>query len=301
MPRINFVSFTFLFAFGLGSFVGIAMALLAVALARPADETTVIEPEQVAVVATPTPTRTPTPVPTATQTPVPPPRTRSTQQVRIGPDDGYAVLGTLASGSEVDLQGRDDSGDWLAIEFPPGSSARGWIPTDAVDAVTLVQVFRLDVLQATLVETSPRFPFVASTPSLLEGNDGIPAEGEGTATQTPSSGTPASGTPTPAALAFGPTDLALGSVSVTSDGRVAIVVENQGPGDVPNLSVGVTADGFPFELLSTGIVRAGEGATLRTSEIQLTESTNIVVTIDPDGALSDVARANNTRSVTLGP
>ena len=305
MPRINFVSFTFLFAFGLGSFAGIALALLAVALARPDDETTVIEVTPAVVAQAPTATPTETPMPTATPTPVPVPRTLSTLQVRIGPATAYAILGTLAGGSEVDLQGRDDSGDWLAIEFPPGSSARGWIPAEAVDALTLVQVFRLDVLQASLVETAPRFPFSTPTPGLLQGNDGVPTEGDSTVAATPGSSastTPTpSRTPTPVAIAFGPTDLALGNVSVTSDGRLSIVVQNLGPGDVPGVSVGVSAAGFGFELLSTGLVRAGESAVLRTTTVQLTDTTDVVVTVDPDAALTDVARANNTRTVTLSP
>ena len=100
MPRINFFSITFLFAFGLGSFVGIGLALLAVALARPADTTTVIEATQVVAADRTTATATATLVPTETPTPVPVVRALTTLQVHIGPDDAYAVLGTLASGSE---------------------------------------------------------------------------------------------------------------------------------------------------------------------------------------------------------
>jgi hypothetical protein len=309
MPRINFVSFTFLFAFGLGSFVGIAMALLAVALARPEDDATALEQEPAAVVASPTETSsTPTPAPTGTATPEPMPQTTTALQVRIGPATGYAILGTLAGGSEVNLQGRDDTGDWLAIEFPPGSAARGWIPADDVDGLSVVQRIGLDVLQASLVETTPRFPVATSTPTLLEGNDGLPAVEETPsptpdASETPrASSTPQpSSTPTPRPSGYGPTDLALGALSVDSDGRITVVVQNQGPGNVPGFVVQVSASGFAPELLESSPLLADDGAVLRTSAIQLTERTDVSVVIDPGQVLADVARGNNARSQSLAP
>jgi hypothetical protein len=303
MPRINFVSFTFLFAFGLGAFAGLALALLAVALARPEDETTVIEPVVAqAVTATPRPSATATEAPTATVTPVPPPRTLSTLQVRIGPHQQYAVLGTLARGNEVDVQGRDDSGDWLAIEFPPGSAARGWIPADAVGSLTLVQVLRLDVLQASLIETAP----ATSTPGLFQGNDGVVEDDDGqpgvaTPTRTPLARTP-SPTVTPTqAVSFGPTDLALAGVSVASDGRVSVAVANEGSGNVASVSVQVSPVGFAAELIGSGVLLSGETTVLLTSRVQLTEVTEVTVTLDPSGTLPDVDPTNNTVTLTLTP
>ena len=297
LPRINFVSFTFFLAFGLGAFAGIAMALLAVALARPEDKTTVIEPTPVFVAVVPSATPSPSPVATPTATPVPVQRTLTTLQVHIGPDTAYAVLGTLARGSEVEVRGRDSSGDWLAINFPPGSSARGWVPAHEVDGLTLIQVFRLDVLQASLIPTSP----ATSTPTLLEGNDGVPA-GEtatpGTATSTPAS---ALTTPTARVPVFGPTDLALSSVGATSDGRITVVIRNAGPADSPSAGIDVTVQGVGSETLSTGTLLAGQTVELRTSSLRLTESSTVVVTIDPVGLLADIDRTNNTRSFSLAP
>jgi hypothetical protein len=297
MLRINFISFTFVFAFGLGIFAGTALALLAVALARPEDTTTVIEPTQapVAVVPTLTPSPTPTTAP-PTVTPVPVPRTLATLQVRIGPDVEYAVLGTLARGSELQLQGRDTTGDWLAIDFPPGSSARGWVPTDAVDGLSLLQVFRLDVLQASLIPNAP----AAFTPFPIGGNDGVP-DGDtvtpiaGNATALPRS------TPTPVAPAFGPTDLALSSISVASDGRLVVVVHNAGPSDSPSAEVQVTVEGAGSETLSTGVLREGATVTLRTSGLHLTEPANVTVEIDPASRLADGNRSNNSNTVPLSP
>ena len=312
MPRINFVSFTFLFAFGLGSFVGIAMALLAVALATPEPEPTIIEPDPAALADAPTTTPTPTATVmlTVTPTPVPVVRTRSTLSVRIGPAQAYAVLGTLASGSEIAVQGRDAGSDWVAIEFPPGSSARGWIPAGQVDGLTLVQIFSLDVLQATLIETAPRPPLSTPTSSGFEGAGGSATPGEGTGQGSPvagtpdepSSATPRAGTSTPTVVSIGPSDLAIAGVTSVSDGRVRVVVENLGPGDVPDVSVEVSAAGYAAETLTgPGILGAGGTVVLQTEALQLNAPALVIVVIDPEGALADLDRSNNTLRIELAP
>jgi hypothetical protein len=304
MPRINFVSFTFLFAFGLGSFVGVALGLLAVAVATPEAEPTIVEVDPAAVVEAPTATPTPTLIPTLTPTPVPVPRTLATLQVHIGPDEEYAVLGTLASGSELDVQGRDISGDWLAIEFPPGSSARGWLPANVVSGLTLVQISRLDVLQASLIETTPRQTFATPTaPTIFDGNDGLP-----TVTDTPSRAATASPTrsptPTPQPVIYSSTDLALGDISLGADGRVRVVVINLGPGDVPgsSLTVSVSAQGLGAETLSgSGDLLANASTLFVTSALTITSPADVTVVIDPGLLLTDTARGNNSRSVSLAP
>ena len=56
------------------------------------------------------------------------PHVQSTAQVHLGPDDLYVVLGTLQAGAPLDIVGRDESGEWLAIVFPPNSTLRAWLP-----------------------------------------------------------------------------------------------------------------------------------------------------------------------------
>jgi hypothetical protein len=306
MPRVNFVSFTFLFAFGLGSFVGIAMALLAVALATPEPEPTFIEVPAAgaaADAATLTPTTVATAAPTVTPTPVPAVRTRSTLNVRIGPDDRYAVLGTLAGGSEIAVQGRDTGSDWVAIDFPPGSSARGWIPAGQVEGLSLVQISSLGVLQASVIDTSPRST-ATRTPA---GFDGGPNAGPG-ATRTPPAlqddPTPRVGTPTPTSTpsSIGPSDLAITGVTSVSGGLIRFGIENLGPGAVPQFSVEVSAAGYADETLTVPVVmRAGDTVTLQTSELQINGPALVVVTIDPDGELADIDRSNNTLRLDLEP
>jgi uncharacterized protein YraI len=60
-------------------------------------------------------------------------RTRSSATVRSGPGTGYAVLGVLQRGAEVDVVGRSDDGEWLQAFYPPGSQLHGWIEADLLD------------------------------------------------------------------------------------------------------------------------------------------------------------------------
>jgi hypothetical protein len=316
MPRVNFVSFTFLFAFGLGSFVGIALALLAVALATPEPEPTIVDAPGAAAMAdaaTLTPTATTAPS-TVTPTPVPVMRTRATLSVHIGPDEDYAVLGTLARGSEISVNGRDSEGDWLAIDFPPGSSARGWIPVDQVVGLSLVQIDDLDVLQATSIETSPieTSPRPRSTPSSSGdngssdgGNNGGGNNGGGDAggpparTPTPRAASP---TPTPTPATIGPSDLAIAGVTTSSGGFIRIGIENLGPGAVPEVTVEVSAAGYSDEILTAPVIlRAGDTVMLQTNSLQLNGPTLVSVTLDPAGLLADLDRSNNRLRVEIGP
>jgi hypothetical protein len=307
MPRINFVSFTFLFAFGLGAFAGIGLALLAVALATPEPEPTVIQPAPAAAADVPPPTSTPTPTPTATVTATPEPviRTRATLNVHIGPAESYAILGTLAGGSEIDVSGRDSEGDWVAIEFPPNSAARGWIPAEQVDGLSFVQILGLEVLQATLIETAPRFPF--STPrSSFDGGGAASTPGFsgtlppllGTPDDPTPRSTPRPATPTPP---IGPTDLAIAGVELVSGNRIRVSVENVGPGSVPGVTVEVRAPGYSTEALTSGSLRAGQTLVLQTAELQLNAPAPVTVEVDPDGQLADLDRSNNVLRLELAP
>jgi hypothetical protein len=55
------------------------------------------------------------------------PRTASTVLLRVGPAEGYVVVGTLQAGSPVNAVGRDETGEWVAIEFPPNATLRAWL------------------------------------------------------------------------------------------------------------------------------------------------------------------------------
>jgi uncharacterized protein YraI len=69
-------------------------------------------------------------VPATDEAPVP--RTRSVADVRLGPGDRYPVVGLVPRAARVEIVGRDESSEWLAIVFTPGSNLHGWIPRTQV-------------------------------------------------------------------------------------------------------------------------------------------------------------------------
>ncbi len=296
------ISWTFVIGFGIGTFVGVALALLAVALAKP--EPTVTE-SIIEVTATPAPTSAPA-APTATATPSV--RTLASIEVRIGPGEAYAIIGSIGSDDPVTVLGRDDGGDWVAISYPPGSAARGWLPADSLSGLAGSQVTALAVLVPT--------PFTRAVPTTTATSD-FPDYTPGPTTtttfatalpgETPASTTtPAAGprsTPTPRPLHVGPTDLTIVGISITSDNAVLVSIGNTGPGDVSGSTISVlVSDGTQSETLFVQpVLRAGDAVDLRTSHIRITQETEVTATIDPNNLLADIDRSNNERYATLVP
>jgi hypothetical protein len=67
--------------------------------------------------------------------------------VRLGPADTYAIVGMVPRNAILEIVGRNETGDWLAIVFTPGSQFRGWVPKASV--VNLTDVSRLPVVSLT--------------------------------------------------------------------------------------------------------------------------------------------------------
>jgi len=63
------------------------------------------------------------------------PVTAAVSIVRIGPSEDYPALGTLPAGAFLEVLGRDQTGTWLAISFPPNSGFRGWLPASRVTGI----------------------------------------------------------------------------------------------------------------------------------------------------------------------
>jgi len=103
----------------------------------------VVTPEPIATPTTePTPTAMPSPTapPEATASPSPVPTgtvpvsSRTTGgglRMRSGPGTTYEVLTSLAEGQEVDVLGRDETGEWLKISLDSGEE--GWVAAEFVD------------------------------------------------------------------------------------------------------------------------------------------------------------------------
>lgn len=275
-PRVRFVSLTFLVGFGLGAFIGVALALIAVAISRPEDE----EPRLIEIA----------PIPTATLLPeeTPPPavvRATAAVTVRVGPGGEYATLGTVSRGDGLDVVGRDFDGEWLAIRFPAGSNAQGWIPAATVEGITFSNLQALAVLLPTPL------PIEFATPPVFFGTPGTPEEG-----------TPGTDEGTPDPLA-GTMDMAVFDVSALADGRVRVVVLNGGPADLTDgiLAVAVrTLSASSESLYFTDILTAGNTVVLTTSSSFVeNDPVDILVVVDPSSNLPDPNRSNNVLTTPL--
>jgi hypothetical protein len=271
-PGVRFVSFTFLAGFGFGAFIGVALALIAVAIARPEDE----EPRVVTIPIAPTATSLPG------ETPPPSVRSTAALTVRVGPGDEYATLGTITRGDALDVVGRDFDSAWLAIRFPAGSSARGWIPAADVEGLTLPSLQALAVLLPTPL------PIEFITPPAFFGTPGEAV-----------TGTPGleDGTPFPFPDS---SDLALVGVQPMPDGRVTVSVLNFGPVDlVQDLIVVTVRDlGGRFETMTfIGDLTTGATISFTTSTFLVgAEYENVQVVVDPASNLDDPNRLNNVQT-----
>jgi hypothetical protein len=293
-PRFNFFSLTFFVGFGIGSFLGVLLGLVALALVRGETEITpvvasAVEPTAIVAAA----------APGITATPEPRPRTKSALDVRLGPGEAFAVIGTIAKGSELEPVGRDNSGEWVAVRFPPGSAARGWLPVDEIESLS--EVGTLAVVAPTPLPRTSSPP----TPSI---NTGAPA---------PRSGAAATATPRPAVTAAaaaaasatatnntGPADLVVSRATLLADGRVQVVVGNRGPGDVIGKSIFVIVRDLTLrseQLVSQQGVPVGSLVTLQTSTFRVEREMDIQVIVDPFRSISDPDTTNNQLSLTLAP
>jgi SH3 domain-containing protein/CARDB protein len=283
--RFGFSPLTFLFGFGAGAFAGVALAVLAYSLASDNNTQTrtvaAVEADVPAAVVS----GTPQPTPDAR------PKSKAALDVRLGPGSGFAVVGLLAKGESVEVIGRDNDSQWLAIRFPPGSAGQGWIPVSGVD--TAPELSRLAVaLPTPLPRTISTFP-----PGANIANDEAGTGASVVGTRTPN---PASGTPTPVP---GPVDLVVTKVGLTPDRHVSVTVSNRGPGDLVGFTVFVQVRdlGARSEVISApiGSLRIGQTLTLQTSTFQISGEETIQAIVDPFSSVPDVDRTNNTMQVVL--
>ncbi len=87
-------------------------------------------------------TATPTPVPEVT-VPIPSRTTGGGLRTRSGPGTDYNVLLFLAEGQEVDVLGRDETGEWLKISLDSGEE--GWVAAEFVDVGVDVEALPIEV------------------------------------------------------------------------------------------------------------------------------------------------------------
>jgi hypothetical protein len=137
------------FALGMvfGMVAGVSLALAALATAQVTGD------RKQLLIATPTPAQPPTATLDAR------PRTTAVAGVHMGPSNDSGVLGTLGKGQALDVIGRNASSTWLAVTFPPGSNAIGWVEVGVVgglgDLALLAVLLATPVPRVTPVVTRP--------------------------------------------------------------------------------------------------------------------------------------------------
>jgi len=290
-------SLSFLLGFGLGSFVGVILAVVAVlAIRGPNEEPKIADnQEQLLAPLTPTPTR------PAPATPDSRPRTKDGGNVYLGPGLAFAIVGTVSRGEPVEVVGRDADSMWLAIRFPPNSSARGWISADSVDNLTSLERFTVVAptpLPRTLTTTTPTSSFPSTSTSQTFATSTPVRTGTATAVITTTPLIPT--TPVPA----GPPDLVVNSATLLPDGRVAVVVGNRGPGDAMNQPIFVSVRDLTLrgeQIIGVSSLRAGSTFVVQTQSFKVERETTVQVTVDPSGSIQDGDRGNNSLTVTLSP
>jgi hypothetical protein len=208
--------------------------------------------------------------------------------VHIGPGDAFAVIGTVARNDAVSVIGRNDNGQWVAIRFPPNSTARGWVPAEDLQGIEGNQVSALPVLVAT-----PR-----------PGSVGVDVGGSGGATDGGGTGNGAPAvTPTPGP-APGPTDLVVNRLSVLPDGRVSVQIGNRGPGDLVARQVFVQVRDLASAaetLIFSGSIASGDTITLTSSNFRIVAEIEVLAIVDFGNSLDDPNRGNNSLRQTLAP
>ncbi|MPZ50823.1 MAG: hypothetical protein GEU75_16245 [Dehalococcoidia bacterium] len=71
------------------------------------------------------------------------PRARLLANVHIGPSENYAVLGLVPQNGRLEVAGRNETADWIAIVFTPGSTFHGWVPASSVTGIKEVQALQI--------------------------------------------------------------------------------------------------------------------------------------------------------------
>jgi hypothetical protein len=199
--------------------------------------------------------------------------------------------------------GRDSEASWLAIQFPPGSAGRGWVPVSSLDGATGLE--RLAIAFPT--------PLPRTVSTFATGNAGSSSSSasaivtDGSTRIVPLStatALAARGTPTPT-INQGPPDIVVNGITLLADGRVVVTIGNRGPGDLVNQAVFVVVRNLALQseqLVSpAGVLKVGQTTTVVTAIFKVTQQEEIVAVADPFATINDPDRSNNTLRVTLVP
>jgi hypothetical protein len=210
---------------------------------------------------------------------------KSTVNVRSDPGNTSQALGVLRKGAEVEIAAKSEDGEWLQIVYPSGSNLRGWVLAESLDVGADLSTLSVATPEHIPVPVAPTSPAITEAPT----------------TPTPSELTP---TPSPTPLAPLP-DLVIRG-TVISGGKLVVTVTNQGPG--PLTSATVTVGVFDSSATATlGSGSAGPLTLTPSASIDVktdydipTTQTQLLIIVDPQGAIPEADDTNNRWTVAIG-
>jgi hypothetical protein len=197
------------------------------------------------------------------------------------------VLGTLPSGTDIEIDARTTDGNWLRSIFPPNSELHGWI-----DAEDLELTGDSESLVVATAEPAPIVALPTDSPAVLTAI----AEQQTTIAE-PGTPTPS---PTPGSLL---PDLVVGGSSVQAGNKLFVTVMNQGTGDaIGDIVVAVfnpdgtaLVGGATLPNFSLPAGRSIDVATGYTVEVSQT----LLLIVDPNGTLEESDNLNNRITVAI--
>lgn|GEM_PF-3499028 len=212
--------------------------------------------------------------------------TNAVTAVRAAPGARTQVLGTLAKGDDVEIDGRSTDSQWYRVIFPPQSELHGWIDAQFLD---------ITGDPASLVVATAEPPVVVA----------LPTEPPAVLTAAARDLTPTAGA-TPSVTATPPDnlpDLVIGTTPTIVDGKLFITVVNQGKGDaVGDIVVAVfNEDGTKLlggATLPKFTLKAGRSIDVGTG-YEVTESQTLLLIVDPNGEIAETSDTNNRVVVSI--
>jgi len=207
--------------------------------------------------------------------------TKRITAVRAAPGSGTSVLGTMAKGDEVVIDGRTTDARWYRVIYPPNSEVHGWVDAAFLDVTgdpTTLLVATAEPLAAVDVPTQSRSERTTPTPERI-------------------------GTATPTLTAILLPDLVVGTTPTLAGDKLFVTVVNQGAGDASgDLVVAIfTADGAKLlggATLPAFTLAAGRSIDVGTN-YTITENQTLLLIVDPNGDIEESDDTNNRIVVAI--
>lgn len=212
--------------------------------------------------------------------------TNAVTAVRAAPGARTQVLGTLAKGDDVEIDGRSADSKWYRVIFPPQSELHGWVDAQFLDitgdAASLV-VATAEPPVVVELPTQPPAVLTAAARDLTPTADASPS-----VTATPADNLP---------------DLVIGTTPTIVDGKLFITVVNQGKGDAVGDIVVAVFDEAATRLLGGATLpkftlKAGRSIDIGTG-YEVAGSQTLLLIVDPNGEIAETDDTNNRVVVAI--